>query len=234
MGCGPVSRRHLGHHRGPGGEDGGDRLVSVIGVLADLRPAAVPGCPVSARTGGVTRGDPDAAPGSDNRRDEPGASASGPGHTASTPRSTSLRCAGGPALAGSGAMIALADAGRRLPAAARTLGHELAEAVRVLPRLVAYLEAEPPPPPCRGAGLGPAAPRRPGHERRATADDRRPRLRPLPIRHRSPHRSAAPRLDPAPPPLAPAVHLLPRRHRHADAERPVPQLADASGHATSP
>jgi integrase len=69
-----------------------------------------------------------------------------------------------------------------------------------------------------GAGLGPASPEvpgGPGDNRRATADDSRPRVRPLPVRDRRRHRGAAAGPDAAPGALAPAVHLFRSRHRHA-------------------
>ena len=49
---------------------------------------------------------------------------------------------GGPAVAGSGAMSALADAARDYLRLRNSLGHDLAEYHRELPRLVAFLEAE--------------------------------------------------------------------------------------------
>ena len=131
----------------------------------------------------------DAAPGRGLGRDQPGAAPSGPGHhrrlRQGRPRRAAARRA---ALAGSGPMSALEQALTDYLQLRHSLGHELADAGRLLPRFVAYLDA-------RGlstvtveAALAWAQkPRRTGRQRdgrRAAADDRCPRLRPLPGRHR--------------------------------------------------
>ncbi len=82
----------------------------------------------------------------------------------------------------------------------------------------------------RGAGLGAGTRRRPRHQHRAAPDDHHPWLRPLPGRHRCPHRGAAGGADRRPPPLAAAVYLHSRRHRGADGPGPAANT-DASGHA---
>ena len=85
----------------------------------------------------------DAAPGSHNRRGEPGAAASRSGHHRHLRQGGLRRLAHGcPALAGSGAMSALADAARDYLRLRNSLGHDLAEYHRELPRFVAFLEAE--------------------------------------------------------------------------------------------
>ena len=74
----------------------------------------------------------------------------------------------------------------------RSLGHELADAGRLLPGFVAYLDAQGSPTVTIEAALAWAQQTRADRDqRRGAADDRRPRLRPLPGRHRRRHRSAA-------------------------------------------
>ena len=112
-------------------------------------------------------------------------------------------------------MSALSDAARDYLRLRNRLGHELAEYHRVLPRFVAlWTPPVCPPSPSRRRwpGRRSAASTRLNSVRAAT-DDHRPRLRPLPGRHRRAHRGAATRVDRRPTPLASAVHLQPRRHR---------------------
>ena len=105
-------------------------------------------------------------------------------------------------------MSALSDAARDYLRLRNSLGHELAEYHRELPRFVAVLDAAGlPTVTVAGAVLGAGSRRRPGQQRRAAADDDRPRLRPLHGRHRRSHRSATTRVDLRPTPLASTVHL---------------------------
>ena len=115
------------------------------------------------------------------------------------------------ALAGSSTMSTLSQAAENYLALRRSLGHDLADAHRLLPRFVAYLDEH------RRidghhrgrADLGPGARRGPFDERLAETDDRRPRLRPSHGRHRRWHPGAAPRADSEPPTMAPPIHLQP-------------------------
>ena len=101
-------------------------------------------------------------------------------------------------------MSAVADAARDYLQLRNSLGHDLAEHHGGLPR--SSRSRRPGPARrhrIRGAGLGAGTRRRPGHQHRAAPDDNRPRLRPLPSRHRCPHRGATARADRRPPPVAP-------------------------------
>ena len=81
--------------------------------------------------------------GAHDHRGEPGAAASRSGHHRHLRQGGLRRLAHGcPALAGSGAMSALADAARDYLRLRNSLGHDLAEYHRELPRFVAFLEAE--------------------------------------------------------------------------------------------
>ena len=115
------------------------------GLVSDVTHRACDRAPAPDRRPPATAhaGDTDAAPGSDDHRGEPGATASRPGHhrhlRQSGLRHLAYRCT---AVAGSGAMSALAGAARDYLRLRNSLGHELAEYHRELPRLVAFLEAE--------------------------------------------------------------------------------------------
>ena len=75
----------------------------------------------------------------------------------------------------------------------RSLGHQLADAGRLLPRFVAFLDARGLSTVTIAAALewAPTPTTDPAVDGRAAADDRRPRVRPLPGRHRSRHRGPA-------------------------------------------
>ena len=104
-------------------------------------------------------------------------------------------------------MSALSDAARDYLRLRNSLGHELAEHHRELPRFVAVLDAAGLPTVTVAAALSWA--QGPDIDRAsiAAADDDLPRLRPVHGRHRRSHRSTTTRVDLWPTPLASAVHL---------------------------
>ena len=106
-----------------------------------IGPVTAQGCPGSARTGCGIAGNGNAAAGGHDRRGESGAAASGSGHDRDLRQGRLCRSAGSrPALAGSAAMSALSDAARDYLRLRNSLGHELAEYHRELPRFVAVLD----------------------------------------------------------------------------------------------
>ena len=158
-------------------------------------------------------------------RDQPGPSPSGPGHHSPLRQGRPGRAAaGGPTLAGNSPMSALEQALVGLPAAAAT------PRPRSWPKPVGCYRISWPtsmPTDCPTVTIEAAlawaqqSTTVTGDDRRAAADDSRPRLRPLPVRHRR----RAPRCPPfgsdaAPAAVAPAVHLLPGRYRRGDAPGP--------------
>ena len=217
-GPGPDSRRHpaavpylqgsaRADPRGPG------RGRRGAGVPA-RGPATGGTAPAAARAGSRT-----APPGRRAGRDQPGASSPGPGHhrplRQGRPEHAAARR---PALAGNSPVTALEQNLADYLQLRHSLGHQLAEAGWLLPGFVAYLDACGLPTVTIEAALAwaqqaPTSPAGRVTTRRSTADDSRPRLRPLPVRHRPRNASAAAGPDAAPAALAPAVHLHPGRHR---------------------
>src|SRR5580704_15528172 len=113
----------------------------------------------------------------------------------------------------------------------RMLGHELAEAARLLPRFVAYLDDTGAEVITVEAALAWAQQPPAGQQGGGPADDRGPRVRPPHGWHRSAHAGAAARAAALPPALAAAVHLLRRRHPGANGWlAPRRPLAAAGGH----
>ena len=179
-------------------------------------PATGGTAPAAPRAGSRT-----APPGRRAGRDQPGASSPGPGHHRPVCQGRPDHAAARrPALAGNSPVTALEKNLADYLQLRHSLGHQLAEAGWLLPGFVAYLDARGLPTVTIEAALAwaqqaPASPRGRVTHHRSTADDSRPRLRPLPVRHRPRNASAAAGPDAAPGALAPAVHLHHSRHQHA-------------------
>ena len=129
-------------------------------------------------------------------------------------------------------MSALSDAARDYPRLRNSLGHELAEHHRELPRFVAVLDAAGLPTVTVAAALSWA--QGPNVEPASSVAARRMTIARGFARYMA---GIDARTEVPPPglisgrgPLASTVHLPPRRHRHVDDAGPRPAPADASGH----